>query len=463
MAKNKKNQPAQKLSPENYIRQNARKLPIHECWVNRDWEKSGTSSICVSRIHANGNVTFAMYLVDLYCMGVKESLYNFNESIDVFNKHLLKINENIEMIKIDYVLAHNIIYAAIEYADELGFKPHHSYTAITQYLLEEDTEDVELMDISCGCNGKPMFVKTEFMSNVESHRVIAQLNKSVGEGNYDLIIKTDNNGYDYEQDSDEDEDYDLINELDMLSSESRMQLFKELTCNGLDKVSDDDFLKLIRLTDSIFFMDLCDEEDVSNLRDKWSFDADVYIDEDLHTWESLGLESERVLTESELNDLDELDELMDSKPKKVEKKIESLRKKWGNIPYLDFMELKHLESVESKHYNSKYAELAPKLSGYSYFKIFSYMLSVESKIKNKEQLVVIDIDDVFDGRESITPKEMLLYFTAKLLALEVRNNKNELEAMYRIFEDVELPDSVLNMLRLFISMSRINFIYSGGK
>lgn len=70
MAKNKKtNNANQKLSPENYIRQKARSLPIYECWITSNWKNSGLASICISRIHSNGNLTLGMYLVDLYCLG----------------------------------------------------------------------------------------------------------------------------------------------------------------------------------------------------------------------------------------------------------------------------------------------------------------------------------------------------------------------------------------------------------
>ena len=38
MAKKKKGKVIQMLSPENYIKQRARTLPIYECRINSDWE-----------------------------------------------------------------------------------------------------------------------------------------------------------------------------------------------------------------------------------------------------------------------------------------------------------------------------------------------------------------------------------------------------------------------------------------
>ena len=75
MAKNKKKPQPQLLSPENYIRQKARNLSIYECLINDDWKKMGSANVVIARIHTNGNLTVGAYLVDLLCMGVKDTVY----------------------------------------------------------------------------------------------------------------------------------------------------------------------------------------------------------------------------------------------------------------------------------------------------------------------------------------------------------------------------------------------------
>ena len=65
-------------SPENYIRTRARNLPIHECLITEEWEKAGMASVLIARKHSNGNITLGFYLVDIYCLGVKDTFYQFN-------------------------------------------------------------------------------------------------------------------------------------------------------------------------------------------------------------------------------------------------------------------------------------------------------------------------------------------------------------------------------------------------
>ncbi|MEA4936724.1 MAG: plasmid pRiA4b ORF-3 family protein [Paludibacter sp.] len=179
----------QLLSPENYIRQKARNLPVYKCLVNSNWKDNGIAEILISRKHANGNLTTGMYMIDLYCLGVRDSFYHFNRPEFEFNELVENLSEGLDMIPIDYALAHNIIHAALEFSEDLGFKPHKDFTSVTQYILEEDTEDVELIEIECGLNGKPMFIMSDSFTEAQSRKIINQLEQAVGHGNYDIITE----------------------------------------------------------------------------------------------------------------------------------------------------------------------------------------------------------------------------------------------------------------------------------
>lgn len=67
--KNKQQPP---LSPEKYLRTRARKLPAGDCFINENWRELGTALTLVSKQHAYGPITFAVFMVDLFCLGVKE-------------------------------------------------------------------------------------------------------------------------------------------------------------------------------------------------------------------------------------------------------------------------------------------------------------------------------------------------------------------------------------------------------
>lgn len=186
MTKKSKGKVVQMLSPENYIRQKARTLPIDECWINSEWEKSAMANILVSRRHTNGNLTIGVYLVDLNCLGVKDAVYWFNYYEHEFRELLRRAGESMKMEKISYTLAHNIIFSGIEFAEEFGFKPHKNFN-VAQFILDEDTEDIELIDIECGIDGKPAYIRGPLDTDIKAAQVIAQLEKVAGPGNYTLI------------------------------------------------------------------------------------------------------------------------------------------------------------------------------------------------------------------------------------------------------------------------------------
>ena len=129
MAKNKKGKIIQMLNPENYIRKKARTLVIHDCWINSDWEETKKANIIIARKHTNENFTVGFFLVDLLCLGLKDAHFHFNILESNYKENLEIADNEIYMKKKDYTLAHNIIFAGLEFADDYGFKPHKDYTS----------------------------------------------------------------------------------------------------------------------------------------------------------------------------------------------------------------------------------------------------------------------------------------------------------------------------------------------
>lgn len=186
MAKNKfiKNKIHALLSPENYIRNKGQSLPIHECLINENWQEMGLATILISRRQPSGNVVSGVYLVDIFCLGLKNTKCSFNLP---FNKYEQEYKEMVfegqVAVRCDSVLAHNIIYGAIEYAEDLGFKPNKDF-ALSRFILNKD-EDVEvLQDLEFGKDGAPFYI-TGPKHNVNF--VIHKLNHVVGEGNYTVL------------------------------------------------------------------------------------------------------------------------------------------------------------------------------------------------------------------------------------------------------------------------------------
>ena len=172
-----------KIKPENYIRKHARKLPFHECLIRADWKEVGLSPVIISRKRTNGNMVAGTYIVDLTCLGIKDT--SFIYEIDAYSyaeniKHMGK-EMKVNFIKIEPLLAQNIIYGAVEFAEDCGFEPHKDFTRVTEYLLDP-VESIDYIEVHFGDeNGKPSFFAGPYDDN---EKIRTTLLKNVGEGNF---------------------------------------------------------------------------------------------------------------------------------------------------------------------------------------------------------------------------------------------------------------------------------------
>ncbi len=208
MSKRKKNKSKPIfLSPKKIIKDNARRLPIHECFVNQNWQESDMAIVVVARRHKGGTITSGLYLVDLLCMGIKDTYFRFNDTLIDYEEFIEKLSTGDPLTQIDYTLAHNIIYSGYEFALDCGLKPHPDFLTVTQYILEEDNDDIELIDIECGHNGKPLILRGPHNYN-EATETYHAVCKAIGEENV-ILEEIDEEGltdqdeetspYDYEE------------------------------------------------------------------------------------------------------------------------------------------------------------------------------------------------------------------------------------------------------------------------
>ncbi len=201
MAKKKSKIVQKFLSPERFLKERMRMLEIGDCYVNDDIFKVGYGNVVVSRRHTGGNVSYGVFLVDTWCLGVKYCSYVLRVSEEEFEQ-LVEHMKAYDMRKATYEEAHNIIYGAVAFAEEAGIKPCSNFS-LAQYFLEEDTDDVPLIEYNFGKNGKHSLVAN---SMSEASKYLPTLKKNLGD-DFDYMIQTDDDDGDEDEEG-EDEFYD---------------------------------------------------------------------------------------------------------------------------------------------------------------------------------------------------------------------------------------------------------------
>lgn len=177
------------LSPKAIIR-NARTFPILECLISDNWQKDDLRlvQILLARQQPDGDICFGVYLVDKYCLGLKNTFANAGFSHTRYqNEVRSKIFREQKPVECPIELAHQMIYASIEYAEQFGFEPEKDF-ALSQYLLAPRGELEEPYQLTFGRNGKPFFIAGP---HDNAARILKQLEKTAGSGNFDYLMPLD--------------------------------------------------------------------------------------------------------------------------------------------------------------------------------------------------------------------------------------------------------------------------------
>lgn len=455
--KRKKGKVIQMLSPENYIKQKARFLSIEECWINSGWDEDGLASAIVARKHTNENFTVGMYLVDLKCLGVKDAQYFFNMSPAEYRDLLDQSRENMDIEPVSYNLVHNIIYAGIEFADDYGFQPHKDFS-IAEYILEEDTDDIELMDIPCGKEDKPFYVRGPLDSDSRAKQITAQLEKTAGQGNYtfiDAIENPWNNDFN-------DEEYDSDEYFDS-EQEEELALFLDYF-SRLDKLSDDESEEMDDVIDSIF-IDYVDLEKVEVYYDDFmsGFDKIKVVKEiPSEMFKDCGVASEQL--EELKSDFFEVEQLIDEGERNARKQFKIVAKKYPENAAICFLNLFLLYTQESKEFNQSIEESIKAYPFFPLINLFSKIHEISKNFRNSAVLANPEIDfnnvfaKVFPDRKVLYHSEVFYLMQYLILNTSETLNMEHIEALDDILYNIDLNQEDVLLLAGFLKMAKMTFI-----
>ena len=162
------------LTPEQYIRQKARTLPLGQCYMNKNWFISGIAIGVVCRCHKMGTYTFGVFQLDTFCSGLIDCKIEFSKDKQSYDNIMAYLKDSFKVEPVTYQEVHNLIYGAIAFGEDAGFTAPSIYN-LAKFLLEEDTEDIPLINYQYGRFGKHFLLADsiqeldEFMPHLIAH------------------------------------------------------------------------------------------------------------------------------------------------------------------------------------------------------------------------------------------------------------------------------------------------------
>lgn len=459
------------VSPEKYIRERARSLPIYKCYVNENWQFQGLAQVVVSRIHSNENVTFGLYLVDIGCLGIKDTFFKFNVPTNVLDGLINGSSGAMPMKEVEYAVVHNIIYAAWEYAENLGFNPHIDFLKWTQFIIEEDTDDIPLIEFQMGGeDGKPVYVQGPYEKPLDVIRIINKLNKAVGKGNFQVILSSeidDEEEDDYEEDDDEDEEnsedlFDLADD-DFMDSDNYGEKLLELKSTYSQRTllkNSKDFMEIIKKYDNfdnvrsmedmldvlkdihlqalgdIIPESLIGYEKLEGRKIQLMSELNMPFDKSIYTAEMLGLPAGAKFSSKHARKLSKFD--MDE-PHKM---LSYLRNKWGNIPFAEYLEILSMDASPEIMIQSfdnallKFPENASLKLG-----------AIQARLRANIIPDIPRMRDIFENRSTITYYEYVNFILLYIDILEQGSDVEHIEAlMMYLTERKDLDEGAFSLI-----------------
>ena len=166
------------------------KAPIHECLISNTLESRGLGEVVIARKSASGEIAMGVFLIDRYCMGVKDCFGRLvsGAQFEDFKENMRA--KGLSPKKIDASSARRLIEDAVAYAEDLGIKPHADFRSARMILGDIDpTEATTLFEM--GQDGKPFFMSGPYQSPAECQMIIAKLTAKCGADGFHYVMAID--------------------------------------------------------------------------------------------------------------------------------------------------------------------------------------------------------------------------------------------------------------------------------
>jgi len=143
----------------------------------------GLAAVMVARADRSSRVTLCGFLLDVYCLGVKNTLGPLTVSSSAVHDRSRRFFSGFPDLpqSAPLELVQHLVHGAVAYAASLGFDPHEEFPDVQPFLGPAPGS----CPIRFGRDGTPWYIAGP-PDNVR--QVIATLDRTVGAGNYQYII-----------------------------------------------------------------------------------------------------------------------------------------------------------------------------------------------------------------------------------------------------------------------------------
>ncbi|QDS91774.1 hypothetical protein FF011L_05090 [Roseimaritima multifibrata] len=162
---------------------------FHQCYIYETLlEKDGTGigAVIAGRLLPDGNILFACFLVDQFCLGVKDA---FARAVTPrqFSDHISGLSERSDLRRCDPAFAKKYVVDSVLWAEQFGLVPHQDYTTVSKIWADVDQTQCD-REFSFGKDGEPCFIPGPNDSPDMIRRTMEALATNLGDGKNNKML-----------------------------------------------------------------------------------------------------------------------------------------------------------------------------------------------------------------------------------------------------------------------------------
>ena len=156
------------------------KAPVMECIMGETLKSRGLGPVIIARRVSTGEILLSNFLVDRYCLGVKDCFARFvypsqyQEMLDGMTQR------DMEFVRIDAPSARRLVEDAVAFAAKYDLKPHPDYRTAKLIFGDIDASAGKQL-VEMGRDGKPFYISGPFESERDSMQILWKLGAASGQ------------------------------------------------------------------------------------------------------------------------------------------------------------------------------------------------------------------------------------------------------------------------------------------
>ncbi len=161
--------------------------PIHECFVPAGLFTVGIGTVFVSRKMPNGDIRVGSFLLDVFCLGVKNAFFRGFSPYEYQQLHM-DINQNEKLQPCSPAYVRKLVEDCVDYAKNIGMEAHPDYKEARKIFGDINPEECS-EEFVFGKDGKPFYINGPNDTPEKINKIFKMLTKTCGKDGFDYLME----------------------------------------------------------------------------------------------------------------------------------------------------------------------------------------------------------------------------------------------------------------------------------